>query len=130
MTARQVRGTRQRAVILEALESETTFRTAQALHASLRAGGEGVGLTTVYRTLQALAGSGEVDVVRTDEGEAMYRLCGAGGHHHHIVCRSCGRAEELGASAIEAWVEDAARRHGFSDVTHTAELFGLCAECS
>ena len=125
-----VRGTRQRAVILETLEGEGSFQTAQALHASLRGRGEAVGLTTVYRTLQALADAGRVDVVRNDEGEAMYRLCGGRAHHHHIVCRSCGRAAELRASAIEAWVEDAARRHGFSEVTHTAELFGLCAECA
>jgi Fur family ferric uptake transcriptional regulator len=131
VTARPpVRGTRQRAVIVEALEAETSFQTAQALHAGLRARGEGVGLTTVYRTLQALAEAGEVDVVRTDDGEAMYRLCGTRGHHHHIVCRSCGTAAELGASTVEAWVEDAARRHGFSEVTHTAELFGLCADCA
>jgi Fur family ferric uptake transcriptional regulator len=127
---RGVRGTRQRAAILEALEAEATFRTAQSVHAGLRAAGERVGLTTVYRTLQALADSGEADVVRSDDGEAMYRLCGGRAHHHHIVCRSCGRAAELGAAPIEAWVEAAARRHGFSSVTHTAELFGLCADCS
>jgi Fur family ferric uptake transcriptional regulator len=130
-SARPVRGTRQRALILDALEAESGFQTAQGLHAGLRARGEAVGLTTVYRALQALADAGEVDVVRADDGgEAMYRLCGGRAHHHHIVCRSCGRAAELRASAIEAWVADAARRHGFSDVTHTAELFGLCSDCS
>lgn len=130
MTARPARGTRQRAAIAEALEAETAFQTAQALHAGLKARGEAVGLTTVYRTLQALADAGEVDVVRTDEGEAMYRLCGGRAHHHHIVCRSCGSTAELKATPIEAWVRDAARRHGFSEVTHTAELFGLCGDCS
>jgi Fur family ferric uptake transcriptional regulator len=124
------RGTRQRAAIVEALKGHGAFQTAQALHARLRARGEAVGLTTVYRTLQALADAGELDVVRADGGEAMYRLCGTGGHHHHIVCRSCGATAELRAGAVEEWAEDAARRHGFSAVTHTAELFGLCAECS
>ena len=132
MTTRRpaVRGTRQRAAITEALREEATFQTAQALHATLRARGSSVGLTTVYRTLQALAAAGDVDVVRSDDGEAMYRLCEASSHHHHIVCRSCGKAAELTAAAIEDWAEDAARRHGFSSVTHTAELFGLCADCA
>lgn len=131
MSARPpLRETRQRAAIVAALEGAASFKTAQTLHAGLRAGGEGVGLTTVYRTLQALAEAGEVDVVRRDDGEAMYRLCGGRAHHHHIVCRSCGAAAELRAGAIEAWVEEATRRHGFSSVTHTAELFGLCADCS
>ena len=124
------RGTRQRAAITEILEEETAFQTAQELHARLRARGDAVGLTTVYRTLQALATAGELDVVRTDEGEAMYRRCGARAHHHHIVCRSCGATAELRAAPIETWVKDAARRHGFSSVTHTAELFGLCADCA
>jgi Fur family ferric uptake transcriptional regulator len=125
-----VRGTRQRAAITEALDEESAFLTAQELHARLRDRGEAVGLTTVYRTLQALATAGEVDVVRTDAGESLYRRCGAGEHHHHIVCRSCGTTAELHASPIETWVEDAARRHGFSEVTHTAELFGLCGDCA
>ena len=130
MERARVRGTRQRAAITEVLEQETAFRTAQELHAGLRARGAPVGLTTVYRTLQSLAAAGEVDVVRADDGEAMYRRCGARGHHHHIVCRSCGKTAELRASPIEAWVKDAARRHGFSDVTHTAELFGVCGDCA
>lgn len=125
-----VRGTRQRVAITEALEDETAFQTAQELHARLRARGDAVGLTTVYRTLQALAAAGEVDVVRTDAGEALYRRCGVAEHHHHIVCRSCGTTAELRATPIESWVEEAARRHGFSEVTHTAELFGICADCA
>jgi Fur family transcriptional regulator, ferric uptake regulator len=123
------RGTRQRAAIAEVLAEETAFRTAQELHARLRDRGDNVGLTTVYRALQALAAAGEVDVVRTDDGEAMYRRCRAEHHHHHIVCRSCGTTAELPATPVEDWVRDAARRHGFTSVTHTAELFGLCADC-
>lgn len=103
--------------------------TAQEIHDALRSAGGGVGLTTVYRTLQALAGAGEVDVVRTDEGEALYRRCYRDDHHHHLVCRSCGASVEIESSEVEAWAETVAREHGFEEVTHTVEVYGLCRQC-
>src|SRR6185312_7809953 len=71
------------------------FRSAQEIHEQLRRGGDGIGLTTVYRTLQALADGGEVDVLRSDSGEAVYRRCATVEHHHHLVCRRCGAAVEI-----------------------------------
>ena len=78
--------------------------------------GESVGLSTVYRHLQALADDGLVDVIQTPDGETTYRYCGeaGSGHHHHLVCRACGRAEEIEGPAIEKWaaaVGAAARLH-------------------
>ena len=70
------------------------FHSAQDLHAMLRQRGERVGLTTVYRTLQGLADAGEIDVMRPPGGEHLYRRCSEG-HHHHLVCRSCGRTVEV-----------------------------------
>jgi Fur family ferric uptake transcriptional regulator len=87
-----------------------------------------VGLSTVYRTLQQLADSAEVDVLRSDDGEARYRRCSAG-HHHHLVCRSCGRTVEVAGPTVEAWAERVAAEHGFREVSHTLEVFGVCAEC-
>ena len=124
-----MRTTRQRTAVADALGSGTGFRSAQDLHEQLRARGERVGLTTVYRTLQAMAAAGEVDVLRTDDGESVYRRCRSGGHHHHLVCRSCGTTVELAGDEVESWTAKVARRHGFSDVSHTVEVFGTCAAC-
>ena len=124
------RVTRQRAAISAALERAHGFKSAQDIHADLRTGDAGVGLTTVYRTLQALADAGEVDVIRKSGGEAMYRRCGTGEHHHHLVCRACGRAEEVGSKALEEWATRTARKHGFTEVSHVAELYGVCGACS
>jgi Fur family ferric uptake transcriptional regulator len=107
-----------------------TFLSAQEIHALLREHGAEVGLTTVYRNLQAMAERGEVDVVRREDGEAVYRKCETYEHHHHIVCRSCGYSVELENENLESWTRRAARRHGFSDVTHDLELFGFCEACS
>jgi Fur family transcriptional regulator, ferric uptake regulator len=121
--------TRQRAAIIAALDRAKGFLSAQELHDELRHAGAGVGLTTVYRNLQALADAGEIDVVTSAEGEAIYRLCDAEDHHHHLVCRSCRRTVEIEATEIEEWVRRVGRRHGFAAVTHTVEVFGMCRSC-
>jgi Fur family ferric uptake transcriptional regulator len=121
--------TRQRTAVSRALTSADGFQSAQALHDAMRHAGESVGLTTVYRHLQALADAGEVDVLRTDDGEAVYRRCIAEDHHHHLVCRVCGTTVEVTGPAVETWAEQVARKHGFSDVSHTVEVFGTCKSC-
>ncbi len=111
------------------LNQLTDFRSAQDIHALLRQGGQLVGLTTVYRTLQALADARQVDVIRTDDGEARYRRCNPK-HHHHLVCRNCGRTIEVDDPAVELWAEEVARGHAFTRITHTLEIFGTCATCA
>ncbi len=124
-----VRATRQRSAIAAMLDDVTEFRSAQELHDELRRRGDAISLTTVYRTLQSLADSDEVDVLRTDSGEALYRRCSTG-HHHHLVCRRCGHTVEVDGPAVEAWARSTAADNGFTDPRHTVEIFGLCARCS
>ena len=124
-----VRATRQRGAIIALLDTVEEFRSAQELHDELRRRGATICLTTVYRTLQALAAADLVDMVRTDTGESVYRRCAAPHHHHHLVCRECGSAVEVSGREVEAWAAEVAAAHGFSEVSHTIELFGTCAEC-
>ena len=126
MTARKL--TRQQATVLAGLQRSEEFTSAQVLHTRLRSGGATVGLATVYRTLAALAASGEIDVLRTDEGEAMYRACSTD-HHHHLLCRECGHTVEVDGPAVEVWAATVAADHAFRDVRHTVELVGVCADC-
>ena len=123
------RSTKQRAAVASLLEQLDDFRSAQDLHEELRTRGEGIGLTTVYRTLQSLADAGEIDVLRIDSGEAVYRRCSRH-HHHHLVCRACGRTVEVEGPAVEKWAEKVAAENGFSEVSHTVEVFGTCADCT
>ncbi|ANC29847.1 Fur family transcriptional regulator [Isoptericola dokdonensis] len=125
----QLRMTKQRAAVAEVLEGSDEFRSAQQLHEQLRNRGDAVGLATVYRTLQALADGGDVDVLRADDGEALYRRCARTEHHHHLVCRSCGRAVEIDGPTVESWAASVAASHGFADIEHTVELWGTCADC-
>ena len=128
MTA-PARNTRQRSAVAALLSDVDGFHSAQELHAILRSRGERIGLTTVYRTLQTLADSGDIDVMRPPGGEHLYRRC-SDGHHHHLVCRSCGKTVEVVGPAVESWADKVAAQHGFSDVSHTLEIFGTCPECA
>lgn len=124
------RNTRQRAAILETLSRQDDFRSAQQIHEQMKADGETVGLATVYRNLQALSRSGRLDVLVAGDGESLYRQCEDSGHHHHLVCRECGRTVEFLAPRLEGAMTTIANEHGFTDLDHTLEVFGLCAEHS
>lgn len=123
------RATKQRAAVVELLTDVDDFRSAQELHDELRKRGDGIGLTTVYRTLQSLSEAGEVDVLRTASGEALYRRCSAH-HHHHLVCRHCGYTVEVEGPAVERWARRTAEGNGFSDISHTVEIVGTCTTCA
>ncbi len=123
------RTTRQRTAIESVLASTDEFHSAQDLHTRLVERGERVGLSTVYRTLQAMADAGDVDVLRHENGEAVYRRC-SGRHHHHLVCRRCGRTIEIEGTDVEAWAARMAAEHGFIDPTHDVEVYGTCPDCA
>ena len=114
--------------VIGALKRQARFTSAQSVYQLLRKDGESTGLATVYRTLQKAAAKNTVDVLRTDDGEALYRLCETG-HHHHLVCTSCSKTIEVEGSAVERWAKTVAKNHGFRKVSHVVELFGLCAKC-
>lgn len=122
--------TTRRDAVHDILRRNDGFRSAQDVYAQLRTDGAKIGLTTVYRALQALADGGEVDVLRTDDGESVYRACASDDHHHHLVCRRCGRTVEVAGPAVERWAEAVGSEHGFTEITHTVEVFGTCAGCS
>jgi Fur family ferric uptake transcriptional regulator len=123
------RATRQRAAVSAALAGLQEFRSAQQIADVLRAAGDQIGLSTVYRALQAMVELKQVDVLRGDDGEVRYRRCGHG-HHHHLVCRVCGATVEVTGDAVERWADRVAEKHGYTDVSHSVEVFGRCAECA
>ena len=135
MTSRQamladagLRATRQRSAIVRAMQREGRPITAQSLHARLARSGNGPGLATIYRTLQAIAQAGYARTFPAGEGEISYKLCDPG-HHHHLICERCGRVVEIPSCEIEGWAASAAKRRGFSVSSHQADIFGLCADC-
>ena len=122
MVENRRRTTKQRLAIRALFDDESFFLTAQQVHDQLRERGD--------RNLQTMAEDGELDAIRSEDGEMTYRRCSSA-HHHHLVCRNCGKAVEIGPEKIlEDWARDIAAKHGFSETGHELELFGICSECS
>ena len=128
--AAEVRSTRQKRALSLVLAETDRFRSAQELHAALSARGERVGLTTVYQQLRTLAVTGQIDSLRAEGGELLYRHCGTDQHHHHLVCRVCGRTVEVEDTVVWRWAERVAADAGFADVAHHLEFSGTCGDCA
>jgi Fur family transcriptional regulator, ferric uptake regulator len=119
-----VRLTPQRKAVLDAIAAERGSFTATEIYDSARASERSLGLATVYRTLDLLR---SVGAVRQLTG-ATYVRCHPG-HHHHLVCVSCGAVEEteLCGAPSAAILK---RRHGFRAETHELDVYGVCARCA
>lgn len=114
--------------IAKFLDEGESFTSVQEIFLGLRAEGKHFGLATIYRALQKLTASGEVDVLRRPDGEALYRKCGVE-HHHHLICKECGKTIEVEGAGVEDWANSIAARHGFREVQHSAEIYGTCLSC-
>ena len=122
------RQTRQKDAVLHALGQAQGFVSAQQLHRQLTQHGSVIGLATVYRTLNTLVADGLADSL-VNAGESLFRDCSKD-HHHHLICNGCGIAVEIEAEQAETWATKVAKDHGFTQVTHTIDIFGLCGACS
>lgn len=126
----RMRKTRQLEAVLSVVRGMTDFQSAADIYTKLQVNGNPVGLATVYRNLAALEEDGVLDTVRSADGTTLYRECQSSGHHHHLVCRSCGKTEEFHLKGLEETLNEMGRKMGFSALSHTVELTGLCSKCS
>ncbi len=120
--------TKQRRAITQALTSQENFRSAQEIHALLTANGETIGLSTVYRNLTEMFEARDVDMIIGADGESQYRLC-SNDHHHHLTCTKCGLALEITGEALEVWAKQVGIDNGFTEISHTLEITGICRAC-
>ncbi|MGH9043340.1 MAG: Fur family transcriptional regulator [Acidimicrobiales bacterium] len=123
------RATKQKRAVGALLEGTDEFTSAQDLHARLKARGDQIGLATVYAQLRQLADAGDIDSVRSESGETLYRRCVTPAHHHHLVCRRCGATVEVDAPELESLARRLGQQQGYTDVEHVMEISGLCAQC-
>jgi Fur family ferric uptake transcriptional regulator len=120
-----------RAHVLDLLADHACCRSAQELHDELRAGGRAVGLASVYRALDTLADLRLVKRIDAGDGIARYeRLHPDGDHHHHLVCRDCGKVEAFSDQRLERAIDRAAGSSGYTVDEHEIVLTGACSSCS
>ena len=123
------RNTWQKTAVLEELSNTDEFVSAQELHQKISQSGKKLGLTTVYRALTEMVGQGMADSLSISDGEMRYRIC-TPEHHHHLICRVCGKTVEFDMPGFEELALEVAKANGFSEVSHEIELFGVCKDCS
>jgi len=96
----------------------------------------GLAQSSVYRNLIVLEEAGAVHRMLTRDGLARYELAeDITEHHHHLVCSTCGRVEDLPATpalerSVANAIEEAARRAGFRTQHHRLDLVGVCSRCA
>ncbi len=123
------RNTWQKTAVLEELSNTDEFVSAQELHQKISQSGKKLGLTTVYRALTEMVEQGMADSLSISDGEMRYRIC-TPEHHHHLICRVCGKTVEFDMPGFEELALEVAKANGFSEVSHEIELFGVCKDCS
>ena len=129
MGTRSTYSTRPRELISAVLSAQPRFLTAAEIHHALEASESRVSISTVYRTLEHLLSKGEVTVRTDDAGEASYMLCEPSHHHHHAICRVCGRVEDVDCDAMDTFAETLKAIHGFNIDGHKMEFHGTCRDC-
>lgn len=121
-----------REAVVEQLARESCCVTAQQLVARIggRQAGAGVGIASVYRALDLLAGIGLVQRVELGEGAARFEAVMPGGeHHHHVVCERCGRLTAFEDEGLERAIARLAARLGHVVSSHDVLLHGTCERC-
>jgi Fur family ferric uptake transcriptional regulator len=121
------RMTAQRRAVLQAMRDLGCARAADEIFARARRIHKRLGLVTVYRTLTALTRAGLAQEIHLGDGRTRYELTQPG-HHHHLVCLSCGTVERVDGCLLKRGAHSAAKR-GFKVTGHRLELFGYCGDC-
>ena len=120
-----------RRALLELLDSQTCARSAIEIEDALRASERPVGRASIYRILDELERLNLIQKVQVGLAMARYEPVRSGeGHHHHLVCDSCGTVTPFSDDDLESAIEKLSRRVPMRVVDHEIVLHGACTDCS
>lgn len=120
-----------RIAVVEALAMHECAVTALQLDDELRDREPRVGRASIYRALELLEELGLVQRIEKTRGTAAYeRVEPSGHHHHHAICRGCGRMETFEDRQLEQAIDRLADRVSLDISEHDVVLRGLCDRCT
>lgn len=120
-----------RNAVIEALAGHDCAVTAFELEDELRATDAQPGRASVYRALEQLEQLGLVQRIEVSRGTAGFERVHPGGeHHHHAICRKCGRRIPFEDPSLERSIDAIAGRIGFEAADHEVLIRGRCRVCS
>ncbi len=122
--------TAQRKLILQILiENKGEHLSAEEVYNIVKNEDPGIGLATVYRTLELFS---ELDIIQQltfDDTCRRYELDTGDDHHHHLVCSNCGRVIEFNDQILEEFEQDLQQKHNFKVTDHKIKFYGYCEDC-
>ena len=120
-----------RTAVVEALAEHDCAVTALDLDDELRRGKPAVGRASVYRALEQLEQLGLVQRIEVCRGTAGFeRIDPTGHHHHHAICRDCGRMVPFEDKSLEKALDKLAGAMSFDVTEHDVVLRGRCEHCA
>jgi Fur family transcriptional regulator, ferric uptake regulator len=128
ITSRGRRLTKQRVIVAQALAAERQATSAQELHERLHRGHPRLGLATVYRALEAQVEAGMATRLERPGHVSAYVAC-VSEHHHHLVCTSCQRVDDVDETILRPVLRGIRERHDFQVDHERLDFYGLCARC-
>ena len=120
--------TPQRMMIVSAMEGSDDHISAEEIYAQVAAKYPNVNISTVYRTLELLKKLGLVYEIDLGEGRIRYHAEGSG-HHHHLVCQSCGKVIDIDEATLSSLRDILLRDYYFKAELRHVGIFGLCEDC-
>jgi Fe2+ or Zn2+ uptake regulation protein len=121
--------TPKRLEVMRCLGEEASFLSAEEVWRRLRSRHTSIGLPTVYRILDELAGAGVATRIFMSDRKQYYFLCSNQEHHHHFVCESCHRVEDVARCCLDDLIGEVAQRSGARVTSHILQINGICAAC-
>lgn len=119
--------TRSQERILNLLRTLNRAVSAQDIYVELRSRSEGMGLATVYRSLEALKLEGAIQGRTLASGESLYSSVQE--DKHHLTCLQCGASIPINECPVHALEDQLHQSYRFKIYYHTLEFFGLCTDC-
>jgi Fur family ferric uptake transcriptional regulator len=130
ISARGLKATRQRDLIVDAFFSQSGHLSVEELVEKAKQRDPSIGAATVYRTMRILTDAGLASARHFEGGQTRYEAALDRHHHDHLICTSCGDIVEFENERIEELQDRVAQDHGFTVTHHKLELYGLCARCN
>lgn len=118
-----------RRAVIELLGEQNCCLSAQDVFDQLRDSGRRVGIASIYRILELLTAEGAVQRIDLGSGTARFEPIWPGGHHHHLICDSCGKVEAFEDRALEHALTRVEKQSGYAVAGHDVALHGACSDC-
>ncbi|HMK60348.1 MAG TPA: transcriptional repressor [Dissulfurispiraceae bacterium] len=126
----KLKATSKRLAVLSVLSGMEAYASPEEIWQNLRLKIGTIGLPTVYRILEELAGKGVIARIIHPSRQLYYYYCGNAGHHHHFICVSCRKVQDINFCASKEIECEVSGRLNGRVLSHVLQIDGLCRECS